>query len=104
MKRQERRGAHPDGDLPDPSRSEEQRPDSAHQTVSHRQIRCPLVRTAQHDQLLLEQEILSDHGSHSTGAAELRSRDRHVEQREQDLFHTRDSVGQTSGATQIWLS
>ena len=38
MKGQERRGTHPDGDLPDPPRSEEQRPDSAHQTVSHRRF------------------------------------------------------------------
>ena len=56
--------------------------------------------TAQHDQLLLEQEILSDDGSHAAGSAELRGCDGQVKQGEQEILHARDSVGQNSGATQ----
>ena len=59
-----------------------------------------LARTAQHDQLLLEQEILSDDGSHAAGSAELRGCDGQVKQGEQEILHARDSVGQNSGATQ----
>ena len=59
-----------------------------------------LSRAAQHDQLLFEQEILSDDGSHAAGSAELRDRDGKVKQGEQELLHARDSVGQNSGATQ----
>jgi hypothetical protein len=33
-----------------------------------------------HDELLLEQEILGDHGSHATRATQLRGRDGEVEQ------------------------
>src|SRR5207245_4330424 len=57
--------------------------------------------TAQDDQLLLEQEILRDHRSHATGATQLRGHDGQVKQREQEVLHRRDSVGQTSGATQV---
>jgi hypothetical protein len=39
-------------------------------------------RAAQDDQLLLQQEILSDHGSHATGAAEPRGHHGQVQQRE----------------------
>src|SRR6266852_5444688 len=64
MKRQERRGAYADGDLPDSSWTEEERPQCADQPVAQRQVRRPLASTAQDDQLLLEQEILCDHRSH----------------------------------------
>ena len=60
MERQERRGTHPDGDLPDPPRFEKERPDSAHDTIADREVRRPLAWPAQHDQLVLEQEILRD--------------------------------------------
>ena len=46
-----------------------------------------LARTAQHDQLLLEQEILSDDGSHAAGSAELRGCDGQVKQGEQEILH-----------------
>ena len=49
---------------------------------------------------LLEQEILSDDGSHAAGSAELRGCDGQVKQGEQEILHARDSVGQNSGATQ----
>ena len=60
--------------------------------------------TAQDNQLLLEQEILRDHRSHATGATQLRDHDGQVKQGQQEVPHTRDSVGQTSGATQRWLN
>ena len=104
MERQERRRAQTDGDLPDPPKTQKEQPESAQETIAHRQVRSTLARTAQHDQLLLEQEILSDHGSHPAGSTELRRCDSQVEQEEQDSFHTRDSVGQTSGAMQCCSS
>ena len=100
MKRQERRGAYADGDLSDSSWTEEERPESAEQPVAQRQVRRPLASTAQDDQLLLEQEILRDHRSHATGATQLRGHDGQVKQGEQEVLHARDSVGQTSSATQ----
>ena len=50
--------------------------------------------------MLLEQEILGDHRSDSTGAAQLGGRDGRVQQGEQDVPHARVRVGQTSGAAQ----
>ena len=86
--------------LSDSSWTEEERPESADQPVAQRQVRRPLASTAQDDQLLLEQEILRDHRSHATGATQLRGHDGQVKQGEQEVLHARDSVGQTSGATQ----
>ena len=51
-----------------------------------------LASTAQDDQLLLEQEILRDHGSRATGATQLRNHDGQVQQAEQEVLHARDSV------------
>jgi hypothetical protein len=45
-------------------------------------------------------EILRDHRSHATGATQLRGHDGQVKEGEQKVRHARDSVGQTSGATQ----
>jgi hypothetical protein len=39
-----------------------------------------LATTTKNDQLLLEHEILGDHGSHTTGATELRSHNGEVQQ------------------------
>ena len=61
--------------------------------------RRPLARTAQDDQLLLEQKMLRDHRAHATGATQRRGHDGPVKQAEQEVLHARDSVGQTSGAT-----
>jgi hypothetical protein len=58
MKPQERRAAYGDGDLTDAPRIQEQRPESAEQTVAQRQVGRALASPAQDDQLLLEQEIL----------------------------------------------
>ena len=55
-------------------------------------------------QLLLEQKILRDHRSHATGATQRRGHDGQVKQAEQEGFHARDSVGQTSGDTQRGLN
>ena len=98
MKRQERRGAESDGDLSNASRTEEERPESAQQPVAPRQVRRALATTAQDDQLLLEQEILRDHRSHTAGATELRGHDGEVQQGEQEIPHAPVSVGQMSGA------
>jgi len=100
VKRQQRRGAYGDSDLSDTFWTEEERPESVEQPVAQRQVRRPLASTAQDDQLLFEQEILCDHRSHATGTAELRDDDGQVEQGEQEALHARESVGQTSGATQ----
>ena len=50
--------------------------------------------------MLLEQEILRNHRSHATGTTELRGGDRQVKHGEQEVLHSRVSVGQTSRATQ----
>src|ERR1700730_13166670 len=46
MKRQKRRRAYGDGDLSDASWTEEERPESAEQPVTHSQVRRPLASTA----------------------------------------------------------
>jgi len=53
--------------------------ESAEQPVAQRQVRRPVASTAQDDQLLLEQEILRDHRSHATRAAQLRGHDSQVQ-------------------------
>jgi hypothetical protein len=77
-----------------------ERPESAQQPVAPCQVRRALASTAQHDQLLLEQEIFDDDRSHAPGATELRPHDGQVQQGEQEVCHARVSVGQTSGAAQ----
>jgi hypothetical protein len=57
-----------DGSLSNAFRTEEDRPESAQQSVARRQVRRPLASTAQDDQLLLEQEILRHHRSDTPGA------------------------------------
>jgi hypothetical protein len=104
MKRQERRGAYADGDLSDSPWTEEERPQSADQPVAQREGRRPLASTAEDDELLLKQEILRDHRANATGTTQLRGHDGQVKQGEQEHFHARDSVGQTSGATQRCLN
>ena len=89
MEGEEGRRAHADGDLPDPLRTEKQGPDCTQETIADRQVRRPLAWPAQHDQLLLEQEVLSDHGPHAAGSTKLRGRDCQVEQSEQVIFHRR---------------
>ena len=82
MKRQERRGLEGEGSLSNAPWTEEDRPESAQQPVARRQVRRPLASTAQDEQLLLEQEILRHHRSHTTGATELRGHDGQVQQGE----------------------
>ena len=65
MKRQACRGAYGDGDLADASGTEEERTESAEQTVGQRQSGPPAT-TTQNDELLLEHKILCDHRSHAT--------------------------------------
>jgi hypothetical protein len=100
VKREERRRAEGDRDLSDASWTGEEPPESAPQSVAPQQVRRPLARPAQNEQLLLEQEILRDHRSHAAGATELRGHHGHVQQGEQEVPHARVSVGQTSSATQ----
>ena len=68
MKRQKRGGAEGDGELSNPARIEEERLESAEQPIASRQVGRPAAGAAQDDQLVLEQEILRDHGSDATGA------------------------------------
>src|SRR4029077_12035127 len=99
MKRQECRGAYGDGDLSDASGTEEERTESAEETVGQRQSGPPAT-TTQNDELLLERKILCDHRSHATRTTELRGHDDEMQQREQEVVHARVSVGQTPGAPQ----
>ena len=96
--------AYADGDLSDSSSAEEKCPESEQQPVTRCQAWRSLARTAQDDQLLLEQKILRDHRAHATGATQCRSHDGQVKQGEQEVLHARDSVGQTSGAMQRCLN
>jgi hypothetical protein len=70
-----------DGDIPDTSWAQKQRHEFAEEPIAHAEVRHTLSRAAQHDQLLLEQEILSDHGSHCARSTEPRSRDGKVSSR-----------------------
>ena len=79
MERQECRRAQADGDLPDASGTEKQRPEPAEQPIPTRQVWRPLPTAPQHDQLLLEQEILGDHRTHATPATQLRGHDGQVD-------------------------
>ena len=79
--------------------AEEKCPEAEQQPVTRCQAWRSLARTAQHDQLLLEQKILRDHRAHATGATQRRGHDGQVKQGVQEGLHARDSVGQTSGAT-----
>ena len=87
MKRQERRGAEGDGDPSDASGAEEKLPESAQEPVAQRQAGRPPTTTTKHDQLLLKYEILGNHGSHATGATQLRGHDGQVKQGEQEVLH-----------------
>jgi hypothetical protein len=78
----------------------EEGPQSANQPVAQREVRRPLATTTKNDQLLLEYEILGDHGSHATGATQLPSHNGEVQQSDQEVLHARVSVGQRPGATQ----
>ena len=69
MKRQERRGAYADGDLSHSSSAEEKCPEAEQQPVTRCQAWRSLARTAQDDQLLLEQKILRDHRAHAGACA-----------------------------------
>src|SRR5262245_240171 len=100
MKRQERRRAYGDGELSDTAWIEEERTESAEQPVAPRQVGRPPASTAQYDQLLLEQEIFRDDGSHATGATQLRGHNGQVQQGQQNVLHARVSVGQKTGAAQ----
>ena len=76
--------------------AEDERPESAADSVADRQAgRSPATATA-HDALLREQDILGDHRSHATGAAQLPDDDDEMEPGEQDVLRARVSVGPTS--------
>ena len=100
MKPQQRRGAEGDGDFANSAWIEEERPESAEQSVARRQVGCPSATTGQNNQLLPEHEILGDHRSHAAGATELGRRDGQAQQHEQQVPHVRVSVSQTSRAVQ----
>lgn len=72
VKLQERRWPQPDGDFMDTSVTEKQRSDAEQKPVPRRQVWSTPSSTAQNDQLLLEQQILSDDGLRATAAKQLR--------------------------------
>ena len=74
MKREHGRWPNADGDLTNTARAEKQRRQPAEDPVSAGQVRRPLPWPPQDDQLLLEQKILGDDGSHATGATQSRGR------------------------------
>ena len=96
MEGQQRGRAQADGDLADPSWTQKQRQEAEEQPIADAEIRRALPRPTQDDELLLEKKILADDRPHAAGAAELRGRDRQVEQREEEMLHARDSLGQNS--------
>ena len=100
MKSQEGRGADGNGELADASGTKEQGAESAEEPVAPRQVGCPLAAPTQHEQLLLEREILGDHGADATGATQLRGHDGQVQQREKEIRHVRGRIGRTLGVTQ----
>ena len=51
------------------------------------------ARTAQDDQLLLEEKVLRHHRSYTTGPARFCGHDGEVKQAEQEVAHLRVSVG-----------
>jgi hypothetical protein len=73
MKGQQRRGTYSDGDLSEATRAEEECSESTQQSVATRQVRRSMASTAEDNELLLEQEILRDDRSYSTGTTRLRS-------------------------------
>ena len=100
MKCEERRGPKADSYLSNAPGAEEERSESAEESVAQRQIGRPPTSTAQDDQLLLEHEIFGNHRSHATGATELGGHDSEVKQGEQEVRHARVRGGQTPRATQ----
>jgi hypothetical protein len=101
MERQQCGRAYPNGDLADPSDTQKERPDSADEPIAHAEVRRTLSRAAQHDQLLLAQEILSDHGSHAARSTALRGRDGQVKQGEQQVLHARTASVRTQGPCNV---
>jgi hypothetical protein len=79
--------AESNGKLSDPSGAEEQGRESAKEPVARREAGCPPATTTKHDELLLENEILSDHRSHATATTQLRGHHDEVEQDEQEVLH-----------------
>jgi CheY-like chemotaxis protein len=100
MKRQQRRRAKRDREFVNTPWIDEEGRESAAESVSGREVGCPPATTTQHDQLLLEHEILGDHRADATGATERGGRDGQVQQDEQQVPHARVSVGRESAAAQ----
>jgi hypothetical protein len=55
-------------------------------TVAQREVWRPLATTTKNDKLLLECEILSDHGSHATWATQLQGHNGEVPHGDQEFF------------------
>jgi hypothetical protein len=100
MERQQHRRANRDSQFLKPARIDEEGRESAAESVTWREVGRPPAATTQHDQLLLEHEILGDHRADAAGATELGGRDGQVQQDEQQVRHARVSVGRQSTAAQ----
>ena len=75
MPSQERRGSYGDGEPPESAGTEEQRPESAEESVARPQVGRPLSTSAQDEQPLREHEILGDHRADATRATQLGGHD-----------------------------
>jgi hypothetical protein len=85
---------------PESAGTEEQRPESAEESVARSQVGRPLSTSAQDEPLLLEHEILGDHRADAAGATQLGGHDGLVQQREPDVHRDCGGVEQTLGGMQ----
>lgn len=87
MKSQYRRGFEHDGGLEQPARAHEAGAQRHDHPIRRREIRRPLPRTVEYDELLLEQQRLDRHGSCTAWPEELRERRHKVNQQNGKLAH-----------------
>ena len=97
MKGQKCGRSHANRNLPDSARIEKERPESEQDPIAYGQVRRALACPPEDDQLLLEQEVLSDHRADAAGSAKLRDHNSQMEESEQGSVHTETRVGSPSG-------
>ena len=87
MKAQQCRRPEADYGLGDAARSEEKRAQIEQLSVSAREDWGPSPGAAENQQLVLEQQVLSDHGSSATGPQELGDEGQDVDDKHQQSLH-----------------
>ena len=88
MKPQQRRGPDAHRGLRDATGAEKKRPEGQEKSVNGREVRRPSSRTADNQQLLLEEEILSEHRLDTARSKKLGGDSQQVGQEQQDILHT----------------